>query len=131
MDHTERKPYDSLVAPLFEFCCNRIRSSAADSNFPKEMIVNDAVESIINWSKSSDQSRTDPLNLILSFYPGDISFGINENDLASLRNTLRYQLICRVCIVQQMMLDAVKHAQRQFPTKLYYREEAAALITIG
>ena len=30
-----------------------------------------------------------------------------------------------------MMLDAVKHAQRQFPTKLYYREEAAALITIG
>ena len=30
-----------------------------------------------------------------------------------------------------MMLDAVKHAQRQFPTRLYYREEAAALISIG
>ena len=29
------------------------------------------------------------------------------------------------------MLDAVKHAQRQFPTRLYYREEAAALINIG
>ena len=37
----------------------------------------------------------------------------------------------KVCVTQQMMLDAVKHAQRQFPTRLYYREEAAALINIG
>lgn len=30
-----------------------------------------------------------------------------------------------------MMLEAVKSAQRQFPTRIFYKQEAAALIKIG
>ena len=53
---------------------------ATDSNFPTELIVNDTVENIINSTTTvdTDQSGTDPLNLILCFYPGDISIGITE-----------------------------------------------------
>ena len=48
-----------------------------------------------------------------------------------LRILMKNQLYGRICVVQRMMLEAVKTAQRQFPTKIYYREEAAALIKIG
>ena len=53
---------------------------ATDSNFPTELIVNDTVENIINSTTTvdTDQGGTDPLNLILCFYPGDISIGITE-----------------------------------------------------
>lgn len=44
---------------------------------------------------------------------------------------LRNQLYGRICIVQKMMLEAVKSAQRQFPTRIFYKQEAAALIKIG
>ena len=41
------------------------------------------------------------------------------------------QLFGRISVVQAMMLDAVKDAQRQFPSVIYYREEAAQMITVG
>ena len=44
---------------------------------------------------------------------------------------LRNQLYGRICIVQKMMLEAVKSAQRKFPTRIFYKEEAASLIKIG
>ena len=91
-DQTERKPYDSLVAPLFEFCCNRIRSNAGDSNFPQNIVVNDVVEDIMQWSKT-DAETGDPLHLLLCFYPEELCKSMTETGLA---NTLRYQLIGRV-----------------------------------
>ena len=44
---------------------------------------------------------------------------------------LRNQLFGRISVVQAMMLEAVKTAQRHFPSVIYYREEAAQLIKIG
>ena len=41
------------------------------------------------------------------------------------------KLYGRICIIQRMMLEAVRNAQRQFPTKVFYGEEAASLMKIG
>ena len=79
---------------------------------------------------NSSEGEKEVLQLLLSFFPfetdkEDSSF---ENEIKIL---LKNQLYGRICVVQRMMLDAVKTAQRQFPTKVYYKEEAAALIKIG
>ena len=68
------------------------------------------------------------LQLLLSFFPFETDSTFENDEIKIL---LKNQLYGRICVVQRMMLDAVKTAQRQFPTKVYYKEEAAALIKIG
>ena len=76
----------------------------------------------------SDEKDPDPLQLLLSFCPFLPDEDFSRADVA---NMLRNQLYGRICIVQKMMLEAVKSAQRQFPTRIFYKQEAAALIKIG
>ena len=73
------------------------------------------------------------LQLLLSFFSplprGDSAipaFGKEQ-----LGEIIGNQLFGRISVVQAMMLDAVKDAQRQFPSVIYYREQAAQLITVG
>ena len=66
--------------------------------------------------------------MLLSFFPFETDSTFENDEIKIL---LKNQLYGRICVVQRMMLDAVKTAQRQFPTKVYYKEEAAALIKIG
>ena len=47
MDHNQRVPFDLLVGPLFEFCCNLIKKAAARSNFPEKLNVEETVENIL------------------------------------------------------------------------------------
>ena len=49
----------------------------------------------------------------------------------SMRQMLRNQLFGRISVIQSMMLESVKDAQRQFPTIIYYKEEAQQRIKIG
>jgi len=130
MDQAERKPFDRLVAPLFEFCSNKIKQNAAESTFPNDIDLNSTLEIIqkSKWPLESDEKDPDPLQLLLSFCPLLPDEDFSRADVA---NMLRNQLYGRICIVQKMMLEAVKSAQRQFPTRIFYKQEAAALIKIG
>ena len=59
MDHNERIPFDPLVGPLFEFCCNRIKNSAAHSNFPASLDVAQTIDTIL---VGCDTCRVFPYN---------------------------------------------------------------------
>ena len=48
-----------------------------------------------------------------------------------IRQMLRFQIFGRIHSVQEMMLNAVKNAQREFPSVIYFREEASKLIKVG
>jgi len=70
------------------------------------------------------------LQLLLSFFPSIVpNESLVPND--QLKSMLRNQLFGRISVIQSMMLESVKDAQRQFPTVIYYREEAANLVKVG
>jgi len=48
-----------------------------------------------------------------------------------IRQMLRFQIFGRIHSVQEMMLNAVKNAQREFPSVIYFREDASKLIKVG
>lgn len=75
-------------------------------------------------------SNGETLQLLLAFFP---SVSPNESLVPNdqMRQMLKNQLFGRISVIQAMMLDSVKDAQRQFPTVIYYREEAATLIKVG
>ena len=76
-------------------------------------------------------SRMGRMQLVERSRKGHSTLTATFQKLSHCQILLKNQLYGRICVVQRMMLDAVKTAQRQFPTKVYYKEEAAALIKIG
>jgi hypothetical protein len=91
------------------------------------------------WPKGPISSDEDPLQLLLSFFPalcpinnqkmGDIEMEMIPQE--GIRQMLRFQIFGRIHSVQEMMLNAVKNAQREFPSVIYFREEASKLIKVG
>ena len=90
------------------------------------------------WPKGPISAEGEPLQLLLSFFPAlcPINTGLDDIKVEmipqdGIRQMLRFQIFGRIHSVQEMMLIAVKNAQREFPSVIYFREEAAQLIKIG
>ena len=47
MDVETRAPYDPLVGPLFEFCCEKIKTAASCSNFPDKINISESIDTIM------------------------------------------------------------------------------------
>ncbi|CBY14242.1 unnamed protein product [Oikopleura dioica] len=127
MDVENRAPFDALVGPLFHFCCEQIKTAASCSNFPEKINITECINTIM------------VIYLLLSFFPalcpinnekmGDIEMEIIPQE--GIRQMLRFQIFGRIHSVQEMMLNAVKNAQREFPSVIYFREDASKLIKVG
>lgn len=130
MDVENRGPFDPLVGPLFEFCCDKIQAAASSSNFPEKLDISETIDNIMatKWPIRPITPIGEPLQLLLTFFP---SVGQDALPLESIRQMLKFQLFGRIHSVQEMMLFSVKDAQREFPSVIYFREEAAQLIKVG